>query len=319
MENIHPFKKSGQWFKGNLHCHSTVSDGNLPPEEVVKIYKDNGWNFLAFTEHETYSDYADRFDTENFITIPGIEPSNNDFEHFNYNHFLGISKGRKPIDPDNDKVFTNGYVLDPGEWSGAECMQRTIDIVNKNNNISVICHPVWSRSNIDILTKLSGYNAVEIYNYGCEIESNSGLSTTYWDYLLRLGMKVWGIATDDAHHYMKDECGGFIVVKADELTIESIADSIVDGSFYSSNGPEIYDYYVEDGHVYVECSNVKHIHVMTYGHLNWGCSFHAQPDKYLNSANYKMSGYEQYVRVECEDENGRRAWSNPIFLEAKKA
>jgi histidinol phosphatase-like PHP family hydrolase len=88
MEGVHPFKEKGKWFKGNLHCHSTVSDGKLPPDEVVKIYKENGWNFLAFTEHEKYSNYGNKYDTEDFITIPGTESSNNDFAHYNYNHLF---------------------------------------------------------------------------------------------------------------------------------------------------------------------------------------------------------------------------------------
>jgi hypothetical protein len=198
-------------------------------------------------------------------------------------------------------------------------MQDTIDTLNEKNNISVICHPVWSRSNMDILSNLSGYTAVEIFNYGCHIESNTGLSTVYWDYLLRQGKKVWGIATDDSHHYLKDECGGFIMVKAAELTSEQIKNSIINGSFYSSSGPQIFDYYAEDGYVHIECSDVKHIHVIAFGHMTWGISYHAEPGKFINSVNYKMNGYEQYVRVECEDEHGRCAWTNPIFFNAKKA
>ena len=42
----------GNWYKGNLHTHSTNSDGRKTPEEIVQIYKDHGYQFLAFTEHE---------------------------------------------------------------------------------------------------------------------------------------------------------------------------------------------------------------------------------------------------------------------------
>ncbi len=47
-----PYAVSGNWYKGNLHCHSTrSSDGMLSPEEVVKSYEDNGYSFLSITDH----------------------------------------------------------------------------------------------------------------------------------------------------------------------------------------------------------------------------------------------------------------------------
>jgi hypothetical protein len=39
------------WFKGNLHTHTFWSDGDEFPESVVQWYKDNGYDFLALTDH----------------------------------------------------------------------------------------------------------------------------------------------------------------------------------------------------------------------------------------------------------------------------
>ena len=36
------FDRNLPFFKGNLHCHTTVSDGVLTPEEVVSLYRDMG-------------------------------------------------------------------------------------------------------------------------------------------------------------------------------------------------------------------------------------------------------------------------------------
>ena len=41
------FFGDGQWYKGNLHCHTTVSDGSLTPEGVVELYKSHGYAFLG--------------------------------------------------------------------------------------------------------------------------------------------------------------------------------------------------------------------------------------------------------------------------------
>ena len=44
-----PFRHKGLWFKGNLHSHTTVSDGKLTPKQLVYLYKNRGYSFLALT------------------------------------------------------------------------------------------------------------------------------------------------------------------------------------------------------------------------------------------------------------------------------
>ncbi|MCM8769708.1 MAG: hypothetical protein NC911_08610 [Candidatus Omnitrophica bacterium] len=44
---------SENWYKGNLHCHSFWSDGREFPEMVAAWYKENGYHFLALTDHNT--------------------------------------------------------------------------------------------------------------------------------------------------------------------------------------------------------------------------------------------------------------------------
>jgi hypothetical protein len=43
--------KRPEWFKGNLHTHTFWSDGDEFPEIVVQWYKENGYDFLALTDH----------------------------------------------------------------------------------------------------------------------------------------------------------------------------------------------------------------------------------------------------------------------------
>lgn len=57
------FHGEGQWYKGNLHCHTTVSDGSLTPEEVVTLYKSNGYSFLAISDHNIYTDFGSNFNS----------------------------------------------------------------------------------------------------------------------------------------------------------------------------------------------------------------------------------------------------------------
>ena len=44
-------KSNSKWWKGNLHTHSFWSDGDDFPEMIVSWYVENGYNFLALSDH----------------------------------------------------------------------------------------------------------------------------------------------------------------------------------------------------------------------------------------------------------------------------
>ena len=75
MKEYHGFKNCGNWYKGNIHSHTTISDGMLTPEQSVKLYKENGYHFLCFSEHDIFTDYREQFNTETFIIVPAVEGS----------------------------------------------------------------------------------------------------------------------------------------------------------------------------------------------------------------------------------------------------
>jgi hypothetical protein len=41
----------GHFFRGNLHCHSDLSDGQWSPEDVARAYRDAGYDFLCLSDH----------------------------------------------------------------------------------------------------------------------------------------------------------------------------------------------------------------------------------------------------------------------------
>ena len=55
MYLISPDKKQ---YKANLHCHSTISDGNLTPEQLKEAYKGQGYSVLCITDHEIPADHS---------------------------------------------------------------------------------------------------------------------------------------------------------------------------------------------------------------------------------------------------------------------
>jgi hypothetical protein len=52
------YDTSNQWFKGNTHIHSTVSDGGKSFGELAEMYASVGYDFLFRTDHWVASDTA---------------------------------------------------------------------------------------------------------------------------------------------------------------------------------------------------------------------------------------------------------------------
>ena len=64
--------KDKKQFKANLHCHSTISDGRLTPEELKEAYKNAGYQVLAITDHCSPHPHNDLTDDE-FLLLTGYE------------------------------------------------------------------------------------------------------------------------------------------------------------------------------------------------------------------------------------------------------
>lgn len=124
------------------------------------------------------------------------------------------------------------------------------------------------------------------------------------------GQRIWGAATDDGHG-MEQHCLGWVRVNADR-DVRSILSALERGAFYSSCGPEIYDFYVEDGVAVVECSPCAEITFRTGQYP--GPRLHAA-DASLTRHTFRLPEGLRYVRVTMKDGQGRRAWSNPLFLQ----
>jgi len=80
MENVHTV---------DLHTHSTASDGDLSPEEVVSLAEDSGIKILALTDHDTVDGLEEAGKKANELGIefiPGMEISAKSNEEL---HILG--------------------------------------------------------------------------------------------------------------------------------------------------------------------------------------------------------------------------------------
>jgi len=64
-------------FKGNLHAHTTFSDGRRPIDEVIARYRELDYDFLAITDHEDriFDDYWFNIPAgdDRMLVLPGVE------------------------------------------------------------------------------------------------------------------------------------------------------------------------------------------------------------------------------------------------------
>lgn len=76
-ELVNPYAENGSWFRGNLHAHSTTSDGVRTPEHVIEDYAARAYDFLAVSDHDTFTDPSD-YPPESLLTLlPAVEVSAN--------------------------------------------------------------------------------------------------------------------------------------------------------------------------------------------------------------------------------------------------
>lgn len=306
MLTLNPFDLPGTWYKGNLHCHTTESDGALSPAEVSDWYLQHGYSFISITDHNRVTTLNGH--QTKLVTIPGVEISCR--QGLQEYHVIGIDVKEMPIKP-----FHNP--------------QEAINAINACGGSSIIAHPYWHDLQLEDLLSLRGHLGIEIFNTSCWIDINKGHSLAHWDALLRRGPSLWGFASDDAHFKIPDYGGGWIMVKATELEPASIIQAIKLGNFYSSMGPEIYHMSIENNHLHITCSPVRSIYVLGQYYFsphsinvwdgyrgNLDTSRLLMPestDKVLTEATIKLDSRQEILRVEIVDFYGRSAWSNPYF------
>ena len=68
----HLLPEVGSFYKANLHCHSTLSDGRMTPQELKEHYKGMGYSVLAITDHDILVPHPELND-EHFLTLNGYE------------------------------------------------------------------------------------------------------------------------------------------------------------------------------------------------------------------------------------------------------
>lgn len=300
------FTAPGRFYRGNLHTHSNLSDGCLDPAEVCRRYADEGYDFIALTDHligEYGYPVADTvpFRTDRFTTILGAELHSGAMQNGELWHMVGVG-----LPADFTPPNAPGFHPVEGQESAADLARRA----REAGAFVAIAHPQWSGLTLDDARLIEAAHAVEVYNHGCAVGCDRPDGFHTLDLLLSEGRRLTLIATDDAHFTEPDHFGGWVMVKATENTPDALLEALKAGHFYSSQGPELRGITITDDSIKVTCSAAAAIIVQ--GHGSAAKALHGQSmtqgrmtlDRFANSP---------WLRVTVVDRAGNRAWSNPIW------
>lgn len=299
-----------KWYKGNIHTHTTESDGDAQPTKVVSWYRRHRYDFLVLSDHNhvtilEYGRAKRRFKKP--LMIPGEEVSvriNQGLAAIHING-IGISRLVEPIDA--------GTVV--------PTIQANVNAILDAGGIASINHPnfTWAFDH-EALIQVNGASLLEVFNGhpGANILGSPGKPSyeEIWDGVLSAGKSMFGVATDDSHNYydfnpMQSNPGrGWVMVRADELSTEAIVEALSSGAFYSSTGVILEELEVSDSGISLKVQQERDYLYVT--------RFIGQDGKVFAEvegveASYDMQGNECYVRAAVTASSGHKAWAQPVF------
>lgn len=319
--------EEGRFYKVNLHCHTTISDGAQTPEEVKEHFQSLGYDAVCYTDHEVLIPHEDLTD-EHFVALHGYEVAiKKDIYHptatfMPVYHFNMIARDKKNLRmprfykdnrswPGKAKEWADKYaVYDendtiPETVYDKEWISDYLTAVSEAGFLVTYNHPQWSLQNYSDFIGLRGLYAVEAMNGGCRVLNDN--TSIHYEQMLRAGMNVLPVGGDDNHS--KGGCGyAWTMIKAPELTYEALIAAYERGDVYASEGPEITALYIEDGEIVVKSSPAFSITLLSEGR---GCATKASKENDVTEARFKYSpqSYGRFFRFEVRDASGKKAFS----------
>jgi hypothetical protein len=297
-----PFDKPGRFFRGNLHTHSNYSDGEVSLDYALNAYRRNGYDFVAITDHFLHEFDFPITDTrpyrdDDFTTLLGAELHAPALENGEDWHILAIGL---PLDFDQPSTRETGPDLaaraaEAGAFVG-------------------IAHPTWYGMTPNDIDTVSSAHAIEIFNQGCSADSDRGESWYFADQALTQGRQLTAFGADDAHFREShpDTFGAWTMVRAEELSPDALLNALKAGHYYSTQGPAFQDIVISDDLSEVEIKTSPINAIMLIGPKSRYVAKHGVG---MTSERLPLDEFHgDYVRVTAIDSSGKRAWSNPIWL-----
>ena len=326
--------EDGNFYKANLHCHSTISDGALTPEELKAEYISKGYSVIAFTDHDILIPHNDLTD-DTFLALNGFEMEVNEdsgkpWDYTKCCHLCLVALDRDNViqpmwneaylfgnAPQHKDMVQYDKTLPPyiRRFSG-EGVSEMIKIGKEQGFFVTYNHPTWSLEAYPEYIRYDGMHAFEMFNGSCLSAGFDDYNPRVYDDMLRAGKRFFCIGADDNHNRHPntrkwDSGVAFTVIKCERLEYKAVTDALLNGHFYASTGPEIHNLWVEDGKIYIECSEADRI-VCNY-EARQSVIVYAENGAAVTKASFSADKKFGYVRLTVVDRQGRQACTSAYF------
>ncbi len=313
-----------RWLRGSTHENAQPSgDSKTPVPDLIAWYATRGYDFIALTDHNRVTEIDGATDGQvaahvgdDLIVLAGVELTNNP-----------DNCAPAPAEDGKCRIHVNllgvtARPLDRLAWAAHQAparvdkYQAALDQRAALGGLAQLNHPqwYWGMSGA-LLTELGrrGMTLVEVantqfptWNAGTDVYPSMD---ELWDAALTAGVTMWGVASDDAHHYdgggRYPAGGGWVVVRA-RRDPDAILAALAGGRFYASTGVELIQAGVDDGALVVEVAPGTAAHRITFIGDGRVLGELAGP-----LARWPLDGAASYVRAVVSRDDGARAWVQP--------
>lgn len=292
----HPYNNlsGGQWLRGNLHTHTTHSDGQRPPQEVIDDYAQRGYDFLMISDHDLFTSdvHLQQWNPRGMVMIPGneITASGPHLLHVDADRFIS------PL-PQRQEVIN----------------QVVAATAQTGRGFIIVNHPNWfagfDHCSIEQMREWVGYVGMEIFNGTIGRLDGSPYATNKWDMLLTQGRRVWGFANDDHHLAVGDIELGWNMAYVKDRSVKGVVDALRTGRFYCSSGVVIQSIAVDGMMIRIRANNARRIVALRDT---------AKRIAVVDGTEMTLTVPDnaKYVRFECWGDGESFAWTQPFFVEA---
>ena len=249
--------KEGNFYKANLHCHTTVSDGKLTPAEVKDAYKAHGYSIVAYTDHCLMIPHHEELSDETFLALNGVELDAGEDKPMKIKktcHICCIALDPanhtqvcyhrekydfKKMAPLRDTVEIDESLPDFERAHDPEHVTPMMQEARAKGFFVTYNHPTWSMESFEDYGRYEGMHAMEMYNGICVVKGHAEHNGHVYDALLRQGKRIYCIGADDNHNGVPIGSAGsesfvaFTVIKAETLEYTAVTDALVSGNFYA--------------------------------------------------------------------------------------
>ncbi len=303
-----------RWLKGNIHTHTTESDGDASPQHVAGWYKQHGYDFLVLSDHNhlTVLEEANTSPGDWPLMIPGEEVTSRLFDNTVPVHVNAIGI---------DSVIEPAY-----EEDAQKTLQENVDRIRQAGGLPSINHPNYKWTlNARHIVETTGAWAVEVYNghSGSNSYGMGGMQSVeeMWDQALSAGNRIFGVATDDSHHYhessplLANPGRGWIVVKSESLSRPDVMQAMSDGDFYSSSGVVIGDMTNTTKEIAIDLDPYDSEKFTTVFYGENGVKL---AEEHGSSVRFQPPENQAYVRATVySSRESYRAWTQPVYPVAR--